>query len=335
MVDKRRDLGLKAIQGARDDRSRGKLGRVTRRVWVVAAASILSTMLVARMFSNRELSNAREALLQKQRAADKTVGARWYPLRDRVEGFVAEAAGPYKGDEIDPAVASWSFRTVPGIYLRLRLDDAKDKARLRPAAAESVKDGFTSCLLRTKNDAAARGEPDAGVAPDQPWNLRQAYAATRILTDDWVRQVKESPDTVRLRIFEDQYDRAERSEIPQAIEIVTRAQFFLLVLDEDADAARAYADSGAITMEALQRVPHAARVHVLDLKSGKEVVRVRKESRGEARLVSEGALRDPEIRAALERQVNNCALAEDVLSSIREKTRAAAPAGDAGADAAP
>ncbi|MCA9587168.1 MAG: hypothetical protein KC657_17690 [Myxococcales bacterium] len=337
MVDKRRELGLKAIKGARDDRERTKFGRITPRVWVFAAASILSTMVVARMYSGRELGNAKETLLQKQRAADKTVGARWYPLRDRIESFTVDAAKAYKGDLVTPEAATLNFRTLPGIYLRLRTADAQSVESIHKVAPESVKDGFTSCLLRTRNDAAARGEPDAGAAPDQPWNLRQAYASTRILTEDWVREVRESPDTVRLRIFEDQYDKAEKNEIPKAIDIVTRAQFFLLVLDEDADAARQYAeDGGGITTEALQQVPHAARVHVLNLKTGEEMLRVRREADGQVRMVSDGQLRDPEIRAALRRQVNNCALAQNVLDAARPAAPAATDAGtDATTDAAP
>ena len=152
-----------------------------------------------------------------------------------------------------------------------------------------------------------------------------------------MREVRESPDTVRLRIFEDQYDKAEKNEIPKAIDIVTRAQFFLLVLDEDADAARQYAeDGGGITTEALQQVPHAARVHVLNLKTGEEMLRVRREADGQVRMVSDGQLRDPEIRAALRRQVNNCALAQNVLDAARPAAPAATDAGtDATTDAAP
>ena len=139
MVDKRRELGLKAIKGARDDRERTKFGRITPRVWVFAAASILSTMVVARMYSGRELGNAKETLLQKQRAADKTVGARWYPLRDRIESFTVDAAKAYKGDLVTPEAATLNFRTLPGIYLRLRTADAQSVESIHKVAPESVK----------------------------------------------------------------------------------------------------------------------------------------------------------------------------------------------------
>jgi len=37
-------------------------------------------------------------------------------------------------------------------------------------------------LLRSTNAAAVADAPDAAAFPEQPWNLRQAYTATRILS---------------------------------------------------------------------------------------------------------------------------------------------------------
>lgn len=250
----------------------------------------------------------------------QTVGAEWFPLRDRIEKLTLEAAqGPFKGDFVAPEASKWDFRDVPGLYLRLRVEDAKDAETLRTVSRESVKDAFTSCLLRDPASAASpEGSRDAGIVPDQPWNLRQAYASTRVLSDHWADEVNASEDKMRLRVFEQQYDKARRDEIPLAIDIVKRAQFYLLVLDEDVPEAKDFADdAGAITSEGLQQVSHPARIHLFNLKTGAELVRLRRTGRGDFHFVGEHAVRDPEVQAAMRRQVNNCALADDVWAAIR------------------
>ena len=163
--------------------------------------------------------------------------------------------------------------------------------------------------------------PDAGIFPDQPWNLREAYAATRILTPEWVAQVKDSDESIRLRIFEQQYDKAEREEIPRAIDIVKRADFFLLVLDEPADnpddAKPRWTDGGIDSAEeAIQLAPHWARVHVLDLAKNEEILSVRKRADGQFVFAGGKPVTDEETLDAMKRQVNNCALAREVRASI-------------------
>jgi hypothetical protein len=131
--------------------------------------------------------------------------------------------------------------------------------------------------------------------------------------------VKEAEDPLRLRVFEQQYDKAVRDEIPLAAQIIKRAQFYLFVLDEDDDRAKAESDGGAITEEALQLVPHQARVHVVNLKTGAELVRLRRVGEASFVMAGERAVSDPETKQAMQRQVNNCALANLVRAAIVEK----------------
>jgi hypothetical protein len=217
---------------------------------------------------------------------------------------------------VDPQARRAELRTQPGLYLRMRVAEAKDAASVRTVAADARKDAFAACLLREPNERGARGDADAGAFAEQPWNLGQAYAATRILTDDWVGEVKAADDDLRLRIFSRQYDKAVRDEIPVAIDVVKRAQFFLLVLDEDVPEAVKPADGGPLTEEALQLVPHPSRVHLFDLTTGKELLRLLRT--GDARVIPAGerAVADEETRDAMQRQANNCALARRVDEAI-------------------
>jgi hypothetical protein len=121
--------------------------------------------------------------------------------------------------------------------------------------------------------------------------------------------VKDADDDLRLRVFAEQYDKAVKTEIPLAVDVVKQARFFLLVLDEDVPEAAKLTDGGGITEEALQLVPHPSRVHLFDLASGKEILRLRRT--GDARVIPAGErmVTDSETRDAMQRQANNCSLA--------------------------
>ena len=143
-----------------------------------------------------------------------TIGAAWFPLRDEIEAYVLDAAKSYKGDFVDTEAARWDFRSSPGLYLRMRVSDAKDSESLRQAAARSQKDAFTGCFLREPNRAAALGERDAGAFPEQPWNLGQAYAATWVMGDDWATGVKGADDKMKVRLVQEQYEKASKVDMP-------------------------------------------------------------------------------------------------------------------------
>jgi hypothetical protein len=308
--------GLASIREAREDRQRGKYSRATPNMWLFVLLALVATLVVYRLIAGHTLDRDKHALLAKQRAVAATLGKEWFPLRDQLEKATLEAAATFQGDFVDSETARWDFRSLPGIYLRLRVAEAKDAASLRRAAAGSTKDSFAACLLREPNQAAARGEADASAFAEQPWNLRQAYAATRVLSDEWNDEVKEAGDDLRLRVFQQQYDKAIREEIPLAVEIIKRAQFFLLVLDEDPEDARALADGGPVTEEQIQLVGHPARVHVVNLKNGNTLFRLRRSGEASFMFAGERAVTDLETRAAMQRQVNNCALAQQVQAAI-------------------
>jgi hypothetical protein len=314
--------GLGIIAQTRDDRARGA-SRWTTQAGLVAGGAIVAGLIAHKVVSDHELNAGRQALLAKQRAVLATLGAEWVPLRDDLERDVLSASGAakatteYPGDQIDAMARSGEFRSQPGLYLRMRMADASSPQIIRKVAADAKRDAFAACLLREPNERAMRGDVDGGAFADQPWNLGQAYAATRILTDEWAESVKEADDDLRLRVFLEQYDKAIREEIPLAIEVVKRAQFFLLVLDEDVPEAAAFTDGGAMTEEALELVVHPARVFLFNLSGNKLILRLRRS--GGARVVPAGehAVTDEETRDAMQRQANNCALANLVEAELR------------------
>jgi hypothetical protein len=309
------ERGLASIARAREDRSLGRT-RWTTQAGLVAGAVVIAGLVAHKVVSGRERESDRQALLAKQRAVATTLGPEWFRLRDGLETDVLGAARGYAGDHVDAEARRAEFRTWPGLYLRMRVADAKDAATVRAIAVDARKDAFAACLLREPNERGARGEVDGGAFAEQPWNLGQAYVATRILTGEWVDEVKAADDDLRLRIFAEQYEKAVTDEIPLAIEVVKRSRFFLLVLDEDVPEAATQGDGGPVTEEALQLVPHPSRVQLFDLTSGKELLRLRRT--GDATFISAGerVVSDPETQDAMQRQANNCALARRVDEAI-------------------
>jgi hypothetical protein len=327
--EKPRDIGLKAIREARIERRHTKVPRMSGATWLAALGFVGVVVVGAWQYRDRSLDNQKAELLAKQRAALTTVGAEWNPIRDALEKLTLDGASSFKGDFVDPEIARWDFRSLPGIYLRMRVEDAKDVQALRKNAKESGRDSFVGCLLRENNPsmaALARGEGDAGADSgwkDQPWNLRLAYRATRILSDEWVSEVKNAEDEIHLRVFVQQYEKSKDEEIPLAIDIVKKAQFFLVALDEDVPEAKELApdagrNAGKITEHELEQVPHSVRVHLLKLGgTPREMVRLRLDADGDFRFAGGTPIRDPYTLSAMKRQVNNCALAQNVWAAIR------------------
>jgi len=240
--------GLKAIHDAREGRAAGgKYSRPSTGGYLFGVAALLGSLVAYHYVSEYQLGADKRDILSQQRALKATIGAEWFPLRDEIEKYVLDAAGPYKGDFVDSEAARWDLRAAPGLYLRLRVADAKNTASLRDAAFDSQRDQFVGCLLREQNPGAARGDRDAGAFPEQPWNLGRAYRATRVLDDEWANGLKAADDKMQVRVFEEQYEKAAKVDMQTAAQVVKQAKFFLLVLDEDSDDVKKSADGGRWT----------------------------------------------------------------------------------------
>jgi hypothetical protein len=316
--------GLPAIARLREERSR-RGSRWTMQAGLVAAGAVLVSLVAHTFVSRRDLESGKRALIAKQNAVRVTLGVDWFALRDRLEQDAVRAAGPYRGDHVETEARGGAFRTQPGLYLRMRMVDAQTTEGVARAALTSQRDGVVACLLREPNERGARGDLDAGAFAEQPWNLGQAYWATRILLPDWSSAIEETDDAMRLRLYSAQYDEAMSSEIPLAVDILQRAKFFLLVLDEASPDASS-PDGGPDADEAaLQLLGHPARVFLFDTSTGRELLRLRRSGQGRVLQVGESFTTDQETRDAMQRQANNCSLGRQVEEALR------AP-GDAGPD---
>ena len=320
--DRERKRGLPAVHTMRAARKTGRFGKTTVTLVIYGVAALAAVMVAYNYFTDRQITQNRHALAAQVKAARATVGARWTPLRDELEAYSlgANVAAVYPGDVTDPDVHKWDFRSDPGLYVRMRLGDlnATDATHriedFRRTAQFSTHDGFTSCLFK----AEANPDPKTAALNDQPWNLKTAYQAVRVLGDDWLQEVESADSQLRLRAFTEQWDTARDTAIPHSIDMMTRATFYLFVYDEDVPEAALIAppDGGVNGMNELQMVPHPVRIHLVDLRKKKLVLRRRLTANAEFRLVGEGTLGDDADRA-VRRQVQNCQLGRDFWAQVQ------------------
>ncbi|WP_437737148.1 hypothetical protein [Sorangium sp. So ce1335] len=324
-----RERGLPSVHKARE--ARASLRMPPAKFWGYTALILAVSAILHWKWSQGQIESARQKLMARQRAVAVELGPRWFPMRERVEGWTLELARGAAADLVDhEALKSWNFRELAGIYLRLRVDEATSVEAVRKNAQQSLRDAFTACLLRVPNPNPLAGaeckrtrdcpageycnEAERCSRPAQPFNLRVAYRTMHVLSDEWVRDTQDASSELRLRLLESSFDDTMRDDVPLAAELLTRAQYYLLVLDEPAE--------GATTTEALLAAPHMARVGVWRLSDGKPILRVRREA--SANLIGGTPTVESDVLAARQRQANSCALALAVREAMGDTTAAIA-----------
>jgi hypothetical protein len=282
--------------------------------------------------------------MAKQRAVAQTLGPKIVPFRDHLEAWVMALAGSPQPNVVAEGLSLDAIANGAGVYLRLRLGNAKDIPSLRSAAARSQRDGFASCLFVRHEDAQGppcRSPSDCSggllcndwsvcARPSQPYNLRLAYRTLRILSPEWTDELHQASTDLAVRAFELDLDAVTRNDVPVAVELLSRARYFTAVLDEDPASGlppglehpKGQRDESA--EERVQRTPHAARVGIWDIRAERLLLRVRADAAGEFVPVGDRGVTSPETVAAERRQVNSCALALEVKDAIQA---ASTPAG--------
>jgi hypothetical protein len=273
--------------------------------------------------------------MAKQRAIARTIGPSILPFRDKVERWAVELAGAYPGDHVEPGAPYDLVRQSPGVYLRLRLANAKTPKDIRKAARVSLHDGFTSCMFIQKD----AGDPTQGPPckttsqctpgklcnewnvcgdPPTPYNMRLAYRTLRVLSNEWTDDLHETTSELAVSAYDRDLDSVAKYDVRIAADILARSKYFTLVLDEEPAEGlpKELPDAGESPEERIQRVGHPARVGIWELATGKQLLRLRSNASGRFVSMGERVVRDPMIVAAQERQVNGCQLALEVRAAF-------------------
>jgi hypothetical protein len=337
-----RQRGLPSLNEAREQRRRALVSGKARiyggspQFWLWTALLIAAFAVIYWKYALGQLESQKSAVMAKQRAVMQTLGPRIIPFRDRVENWVLELGADGLPNVVGQGASLEAIANGPGVYLRLRLANAKDVPSLRRAAARSLRDGFTSCLFvrREDTDGAPCKSPsdctggllcnDWSVCarPSQPYNLRLAYRTLRILSSEWTDDLHQATTDLSVRAFELDLDAVTKNDVPVAAEMLTRARYFTALLDEEpptglpAAMDHARDERAESEEERLQRAPHVGRVGIWDVRGGQLLARIRAEAAGEFVPVGSRVVDSPRILAAEQRQVNSCALALEVKEAI-------------------
>ncbi|MEB2311628.1 MAG: hypothetical protein OZ921_02740 [Sorangiineae bacterium] len=354
-----RERGLPSLNQARAERRRAivagkvKVPGMSLQFWLWAAVLLAGFGLVYFKIQQGKLESQKAMVMAKQRAIAQSLGPRILPFRDRIEGFVKELAGPWQSSRLAAGAELEKVRSAGGVYLRIRLANAETPKAIRKAASRSLHDGFTACFFARERAPDPTVGPkcqslsDCGpgllcneygicAPPPEPFNLRLAYRALRVLSTEWTDELHQATSDLAVGAYERDLERVTREDVPIAIELLTRARYFTAVLDEEPAKGTATPDGGAADEtdeERLQRVAHPARVGIWDLRSGAQILRLRAVAGATVMPVGERVVRAPDIVAAQQRQVNSCALALEVRGAA-ERAREEPADGGAGDGAA-
>lgn len=345
--DEQRERGLPSLNEARLERrraivfGRARLPALPPYFWLWLGIGLAAFGVLYWRIVEGELETKKSAVMAKQRAIAQTLGQRLLPLRDQIETWVHESAGAYRGDYVAPGTSLEHIRRAASVYLRLRRSSAATPRSIRQAAQSSLRDGFTSCLFISPAPAPASPERQCRSAaecepgflcneyglcarPAQPYNLRLAYRALRVLSNEWSDELHQAGSDLAVAAYDRDLDAVTRNDVPIAIELLSRAQYFTLVLDEEPPGTSLDApDAGESPDEVLQRTRHAARIGIWDLKTRTSLVRFRAETTGSFVPVGDRVVKSQETLFAEQRQANNCALALELKSRLAREQPAA------------
>ncbi len=129
-----------------------------------------------------------------------------------------------------------------------------------------------------------------------------------------------------MRVFSRDLDKAFRDDVPIAIDMVTRAKYFTLVLDEEPKTPLeppVEGDADELNRKELQvqLVPHPVRVGIWEMESGRRVFRMRTSAGAELMPIGRNHIVEQRVQNAQQRQANNCGIALDVKERIERWPR--------------
>lgn len=349
--------GLSAVERSRAERRKFPKPPWKAAVWFGLVVAVALGLYGYRASS--ELDGERQVLLSKQRATRAELEPLWSALRSKIEASAKDLAAAPGVDLIEAEELSrFPFQELPGIYLRVRAGQVETTEKLQAAALSASKDAFTACLMRTAGESPIAGaectrtsecpsgqlcnELNRCARPAQPYNLRLAYRALFVIEEAWAEQVRTTRSDLTLSALAGTFDDVMRSEIPIAIELLSKAQFVLLVVDELPEPSGEAPDAGpsAEDRDVLEGKTWFSRVGLYRLSDGKPLVRMRREVKGQ--LLGGSRAADAEVEAARLRQARSCALALELREAVQgasapkpsappSGTEAPAPSSDASA----
>lgn len=277
---------------------------------VFAIAALVATLFLMRQQARAEIDSRRHGLLERVRKESAALTPAEQAMTSRVLPLLAESAGPYAGDRVTDAVRGLEALSAtlsrPMVYVRGPVDGFSSAVRVAENASASFRDPFVLCLIdppaarteaallrRTKQ--AFAGGPRVSPAKHVE-RLHDALLGLPYLSPAWEQRLKETDTRVGLDTLRAGFDEAPVGAAVRA----AKADLLLSVLDEPNDGSGPTELDGAC--------PHFARVELVELATGKVLLRLR-------RHVDPGWI-SPKTRVEHAKGITACELALDVRESV-------------------
>lgn len=183
--------------------------------WILLGAAGIAALIATYHVRKEQASEAlRQGMLTVHEDRLAEMSARYLRFRERIEGMIAEAAqGGEPETWVDPRLNIAGLRQGAGLYMRLPVDAARDRATIGPAARGAQADAIMRCL---------------GIAP---MNLRGFYEKGEFLTPEWVEAMRTEDDEMRLRVLDDQLRRHVQVDVP-VLATMMQADWLMVVLQQ-------------------------------------------------------------------------------------------------------
>jgi len=311
----RKQLGLGALfQG------RTRLG-VGRLIPLVALAVVASLIVLARRQDQRDVEEQRAAVLSALEAHRSSLPPGHEGFLARTELLVREVAtGPYPGDLVAPELLVPgeldALLARPALYIRGATPELGDAARVAEAAATSTKDAFLLCLVEppiSRDERAVlgkiRGVSFGGALVDaQTANVRrlvEAQVGFAVLGPAFESEARAAEALAPLQKLAKDLEAAPIEAASRA----ASAELLVIVVDEIEDEpprAKPTRNEDPLGYRAQERA-HDARVALVDLASGRALLRLRR------RLDASG--RSERATTSYRAAVQGCDLALDVRAA--------------------
>ncbi len=288
---------------------------------VVAIGIVVLLFVLVRRSDALALEEARAEVLTELAAQRGSLPPKSDSFLEATQRRIVEESGiSYPGDVVAPELLipgeldGWLAR--PAVYVRGATPELRDPARLAEAASTSIKDAFLMCLVepaasRSERDVMAkiRGVYFAGArVDDETANIRrlaEAHQGLAVFNRTFEEGARTTDDVAVLKRLSKELGSAPI----EGARLATTAELLVLVADEFQEPA--HAGKPAPGADALgyraQEGAHDARVALIDLVSGKVLLRIRRRVDASGRSERATAL----YRVAIQ----GCDLALDVRSA--------------------
>jgi hypothetical protein len=301
--------GVRPFGESKRGKWKPRLAVLARGLFVLGVIAALSSVVLARARDRKDFERARAGMLERVRAASASLTVEDFGVTTRIDAWLIEASGAYDGDFVASELLARdglsSTLSRPAIFLRGPIAQLHTSQGIAQTAAASLKDTLVECLLDPPSSRAEKSllvkvrevySVGAQSGAGNVQRLVELQAGLPFLSPLWAENVKAADTPDELEVLRKRFDDAPTVAAARA----AKAQLLLFAMDEPGDT------PGPTELDGER--PHPVRVGLLELPSGKVLLRMRK--RVDPSAISQAK------RPLYSAGIDGCALAFDVRASV-------------------